>query len=54
MYELEIQRQRAAILNGLSASSKKMLSEKVKYNGLIAISKNENVQVVRVKDILLS
>lgn len=54
MFELEIQRQRAAILRGIAASSRKMLSDKAKREGWIAISKNEKIQVLRVKKSMLA
>jgi len=53
MYEHEIQKQRLAILKGITASAKKMLSEKIRKNGLIAISKGEQVQVIRAQDVSL-
>jgi hypothetical protein len=53
MYEHEIQKQRLAIIKGITASYKRMLSEKIKKNGLIAISKGEHVQVLRAQDVSL-
>ena len=53
MYEREIQKQRSAIIKGLTISAKRMLSEKIKKNGLIAVSNGEQVQVIRAQDVSL-
>jgi hypothetical protein len=51
MYEKEIQKVRVAILKGLSASSKCMLNNKIKSNSLIAITRDDKVQVVPARNL---
>ncbi|MEG1556159.1 MAG: hypothetical protein RR356_05485 [Bacteroidales bacterium] len=51
MYEDEIKKQRVAILKGLATSAKLMLSNKIKNNSFIAITKDNQVQVVRAQEV---
>lgn len=52
MYEQELQKLRRDILRGVTASTQNMLNKKSKTNALVAISRDNHVEVVKAKKVI--